>query len=348
MFRILDNFEGGNIRLIKIDGDCVHLENDLRDNVSDWFYWAFCIENAAGRTLQFVFDDADRRVGPWGAAMSTDLKNWQWTEGRSAQGEGFTCTIPSDRVYLAHNMLYTTKQFQNFAAEIGLEEEVLTQSRKKRNVPVYRFGTGHRNILLTARSHACEGTGSYALEGAVRALIAHPFQNMSLTIVPFVDYDGVVDGDQGKCRAPFDHNRDYRADAIYPECRSLIRMVPYASFDFHSPNHSGGRSDGSYLVYSHTAKEENIQSLAKIFQKTAKYCELKYHPENDVFPNTAFNRPDSTNCNNWFGEHSLLRMSLTLETSYFGQAGEVFTEKRAMDLGRAFGEAIQIWMDQCV
>lgn len=43
------NFVGGNIRIIKTDGDTVFLDNELRDTTEDWFYFAFCVEGAATR-----------------------------------------------------------------------------------------------------------------------------------------------------------------------------------------------------------------------------------------------------------------------------------------------------------
>lgn len=41
------NFVGGNIRVIKTDGDTVFLDNELRDTTEDRFCFAFCVEGAA-------------------------------------------------------------------------------------------------------------------------------------------------------------------------------------------------------------------------------------------------------------------------------------------------------------
>lgn len=62
---------------------------------------------------------------------------------------------------------------------------------------------------MTARHHACESTGNYVLEGVLEELIKSLPNNLSVMCVPFVDYDGVVNGDQGKNRFQHDHNRDY-------------------------------------------------------------------------------------------------------------------------------------------
>ena len=47
--RIHADFTGGNIRVLKIDGTDVYIQNEIRDTTEDWFYWAFCVEGAQGR-----------------------------------------------------------------------------------------------------------------------------------------------------------------------------------------------------------------------------------------------------------------------------------------------------------
>jgi len=54
--KIHGNFTGGNIRVLKVDGSHVYVQNELRDTIGDWFYWAFCVEGAQGQTLTFHFD----------------------------------------------------------------------------------------------------------------------------------------------------------------------------------------------------------------------------------------------------------------------------------------------------
>ena len=54
--KIHANFTGGNIRVLEINGDIIQVQNEIRDTTEDWFYWAFCVEGAQGRTLNFRFD----------------------------------------------------------------------------------------------------------------------------------------------------------------------------------------------------------------------------------------------------------------------------------------------------
>ena len=74
--RIHADFTGGNIRVLKIDGTDVYIQNEIRDTTEDWFYWALCVEGAQGKTLTFYFDKT--WVGYYGPAISRDFVNWSW------------------------------------------------------------------------------------------------------------------------------------------------------------------------------------------------------------------------------------------------------------------------------
>ena len=63
-------FPGGNILVDRIEGDAVHLRQDLRDTAGDWFYWAFRVRGAAGRTLAFTF--VTDKFAARGPAISDD------------------------------------------------------------------------------------------------------------------------------------------------------------------------------------------------------------------------------------------------------------------------------------
>ena len=59
------------------------------------------------------------------------------------------------------------------------------------------FGDGNQSVILTSRHHACESTGTYVLEGVLAELIENPIPDTKVFCVPFVDYEGVIRGDQG-------------------------------------------------------------------------------------------------------------------------------------------------------
>lgn len=81
--------------------------------------------------------------------------------------------------------------------------------------------------------------------------------------VPFVDYDGIVDGDQGKRRMPHDHNVDYgQNESIYPETAAIKEYANKNGcnygFDFHSPWHKGGENDNIFIVRNSIEKNDRI------------------------------------------------------------------------------------------
>ena len=86
----------------------------------------------------------------------------------------------------------------------------LCKTRKGRSVERIHIGKldgrpAHR-LLITCRHHSCESTASYVLEGILSALLAETSdgrwfrENVEVLAVPFMDKDGVEDGDQGKNR----------------------------------------------------------------------------------------------------------------------------------------------------
>ena len=164
------NFIGGNIQVVKQTENTVELENELRDTQvgQDWFYWAFCVEGAQGKTLRFCFD-VDR-LGFYGPAISNDLQSWRWfSEGGIDDHLSFSYTFKEDEntVYFAHDMLYHPDRFLRFASQKGWDINEFCVSEKGRSVPYITFGNGEKVILLTARHHACEAPGNYVLEGVL-------------------------------------------------------------------------------------------------------------------------------------------------------------------------------------
>lgn len=249
-------FAGGNACVEKIEGSEVWLRQEQRDSSERWFYWSFRLRGAAGQTLRFHFTDGDV-IGVRGAALSADDgESWQWlgeesvSRAPAAGGAGggsetlpsFVCSVPpgQDQVHLAVCPLYTERNLEKFLQGPGraLRKETLCLSGQGRTVERLHLGDNPHapyRVLLTARHHACEATASFALEGLLAAALAGDEvgrwlrANAQIVAVPFVHKDGVESGDQGKCRAPHDHNRDYGGEPAasrYAEVRALRRWVP--------------------------------------------------------------------------------------------------------------------------
>lgn len=348
--RIDIDFPGGNIELAGIDGDCVIIRNQLRDTRRDWFYWAFRVRGAAGRTLKFIFDHKTR-VGYHGAALSHDLAHWSWSGNRfeTDKEEGFEYTFADDEdcVYFAHDMVYSTAMFDSLADELRLKKIPFAASPKGRTIYAYELGEGSNVLLLTARHHACESTGNYLLEGMLRSLAEELPRDTRVLSIPFVDLDGVCDGDQGKNRIPHDHNRDYIDNPIYDVCKKLMELRNIiASFDFHSPYHMGSKRDN----YTYLCLKDNIaaeEAFSKYLKEAvdADPISFTYDPANDMPPNTGWNSGQTPTCSRYFASRASLGLAMTVETAYFGRPGNEFTQERGTAIGKAFGRAIRQYIN---
>ncbi|MDR0406285.1 MAG: hypothetical protein LBH54_05725 [Clostridiales bacterium] len=342
---ITDKFCGGNIKILSLSANEARLTPDLRDG-GDWFYWAFCVKNAHGKTIKFDFD-GKCCVGYWGPAVSYDLKEWRWLGG-SDGADGFTYTFSGEEreVYFAHHMLYHPARFAAFAAANALEVKSLCLSEKERTVPYVTFGGGGREIILTARHHACESTGNYVLEGVLAALSQRLPKDYSVFCVPFADYDGVIDGDQGKGRNPHDHNRDYtpNAPSIYKSVdairrRALARDTAFG-FDFHAPGHCGGRDDKVFVVQNNFQKVDALNRFGHLFEQHITKAAFAYSAKNDCPPGFDWNQPDLPTFSAFMNALPRNEIAATVETAYFGEAGNVFSPDAAVETGRCFAAAL--------
>ncbi len=352
MFTVTSDFEGGNARIIKIDGNKITLDSDLRDTVGDWFFWCIKVSGAAGLTLDFEFASPNR-VGYFGASVSYDLENWHWQhEGEiSKDGRHFSYTFGEgeNEVYFAHDMVYRPQRFFKFAASRGFEIKKLCTSEGGRDVPYIDKEKGDEVILLTSRHHACESTGSYVLEGVLENIIQAFGDKYRIICVPFVDLDGVVRGDQGKNRNGHDHNRDYSPNEapIYASTAKIREFcdtlkIRYA-FDFHSPWHWGGPNDTVFFPITHYGVMDNIKKFSNLLEAHATGDTLPHRSSDNIMPDDPKNPWNkSTNpCFKNYAPNAGAELAFTIETPYFMANSTPFTAERALMLGRKVVSALE-------
>ena len=346
MIRITKDFIGGNIAVVDRTDHDVFLENELRDSDSDWFYWAFCVENAQGKELTFHLQKS--RLGYWGPAVSHDLKEWHWLGECGKNAFTYRFAENETKVYFAHHILYPYERFFALTKRHGLETNTLCMTKKGRSVPFLSFGEGENTVMLTARHHACESTGSYVLEGVLEELLSCPLPNTRVFCVPFVDLDGVLDGDQGKNRIPHDHNRDYTNDPIYPEVAAIKRYAEdhgcHFAFDFHSPWHRGGENDQIFMVQNSVDRAAEYDRFGALLEKECNEASMTYRRENDHPPCTGWNQPSSNFSYVMQCRHEC-RLAFSLESAYFGCAENKVSASRLMELGKAFGRAFRQYVE---
>ncbi len=349
--RIDHDFEGGNIEVISIGDHEVTLACEQRDTEDDWFYWAFRVCGAQGKTFVFSFIDK-QRVGYFGGAVSHDNKTWEWTNSALADYTGFAYTFGPDEkeVYFCHDLRYGLEQFQSMTEELNLDIHTLCLSEKGRHVPYVRFGEGEQTLLLAARHHACESTGNYVMEGILRELVKKPLLGVAVIAIPFIDLDGVVDGDQGKNRKPHDHNRDYgrNSKSIYAAVRAVRSLADQENIvwalDLHSPWHFGGRNDVCFEVRKNIVAHVQArfgELLQAQSRKNAKA--FQYQTVNDLDEGCEWNINSQIDVSfsGFFTNREGVRLSLSIETPYFGTVENRATQQSLTELGICAGQAIR-------
>ena len=252
-------FPGGNAKVTHNQKGVVRVEPDLRGD-NPWFYWCFEATSTRAGRVNFVFPDKvagfrNGAIGFQGPAISTDRgKAWKWMGTERVDGSSFSYDFAkaNERVRFAVTIPYLQTEVDAFlkrhVSNPHLSKSILTKSRHGRNVELLRIGKPGpqvKAILITGRHHAAETMASYVLEGFMdEAISARPAgkafrKKYVLYAVPFVDKDGVEEGDQGKNRKPHDHNRDYGDKSIYPEIQAIKALDRVKNFrfalDFHCP-----------------------------------------------------------------------------------------------------------------
>lgn len=86
-------------------------------------------------------------------------------------------------------------------------------------------------------------------------------ENADFVVIPFMDKDGVEEGDQGKNRRPRDHNRDYDGESVPASVRANREWVPHwgngslaFALDMHCPWIRGENNEHIYFVGSPDAE----------------------------------------------------------------------------------------------
>jgi hypothetical protein len=361
---ISSNYPGGNIKVISQQGNLVKVEQDLRDTTEWWFYWNFCVEDISETEITFEFTNGEV-IGPWGPAVSEDGIKWNWLGANgfiSHQSFRYHFHGKRKKVYFAFSLPYQVKDFERFYLKYQnhslLQRETLTISEQGRPIPLLKVGNPNAksHIVFTCRHHACESTASYLLEGLLSHLLQQKesslLQNFLIHIIPFVDIDGVEDGDQGKSRAPHDHNRDYIQEPIYKVTSAIMNYVNplnlVAHIDFHSPYKWGSRDDHPFFVKLLSPHLEEIERLSMLLEETTasnkRQDKVSHQRKFDIEPGEEWNQPGLPTCSVFCGGHGA-KLACSFEFPYFGSGDPIFTIDNSRRFGADFARALTIYLD---
>ncbi len=345
---------GGNIIVKSIGEFEAHLRRDIRDTEGDWFYWEFrAIFEKKGK-YTFRFDTGC--IGTRGPALSCDAGlTWEWL-GRDRVNYANHSFVyeydgtKSSTIIFCGGMQYQSANLDVFltqhAASPLIVKTALCQSRKRRTVELIKIADptlkSKRKLLLTSRHHCGEMMANYVLEGILaEALENVAFRAMfAIFAVPFVDKDGVVDGDQGKNRRPHDHARDYGKSAIYPETKAIMKLVKAERFDLildiHCPWLYGTNNENIYFVGPKSKRfEVETLRLARILTEEAAGLAV-FSGDVLLFGsswNTAANYKSGKTLRDWSAGLDFVTHATSIEIP-FANAGETTL---SADLMRRFG-----------
>ncbi len=279
MYSISNSCPGENIEVVRLAKNEAFLRHERRNNENwSWSYWAFHADELpahevtfrfTGETPEYRYDD--EVVSPFGPAVSLDGVHWTWLGAESSPDRKtfkYTNTAGHKRVYFSIYLGYRPQNLDLFINKHKnnphFRTSVLAVSEKGAKVPLLEIGKPEANyhILLTARHHSGETSGSYVLEGFLEHILRGrglAAENFLFHVVPFVDYDGVAGGDPGNNRLPHNHNRDYIDEPLYAAVRAIKALADkyefQAALDFHGPVKWGGTFDVAHAVKTDLALE---------------------------------------------------------------------------------------------
>jgi len=366
----------GNVRVLGIEGDTVRLSQDMRDTEGDWFYWGFRVKGAKGRTLSFEFDpnrNWGNNVGIRGPAVTTDGgRTWSYPCDGKTSRTAFSYTFATDdEVRFYETWQYLPPDWEAFLARHEADRGrkfvtgVLCKSRKGRDVPNARFGCiGDKpkyRILVTSRLHCSEVTATAVVEGLAAAFLADDdvgrwlAANVEMMVIPFADFDGAVDGDQGKNRRPHDHNRDF-TEYLYPETRAMRDWVAtYAGgwldayLDVHCPWIRGQYNE---FVYTPRGSDYRMRTLSARFNAILEKLQsgsLNYRTADDLDWGVGWNKPGNYKAgrtsSGWAKDDVRgLRLNFTYEVPFASANGAVVTPDACRAFGRDVGKAFRAFL----
>jgi len=353
----------GNVLVESIAGGTARIRQDLRDTEGDWFWWCFEVSGAGPGTLRFEFTGSDV-IGTRGPAVSTDGGlNWRWLGREAVEGKSITYEFGpmAPRTRFAFAMPYTEAELLRFLrgrSAIRVEEQCRTN--RGRTTERLRFGSGAkaaRKVLLTARHHACECMASYSLEGLMEAALEDRWlrANADFAVIPFMDKDGVEEGDQGKNRRPRDHNRDYDGESVHASVRANREWVPQWSdgslafaLDLHCPHIRGENNEHIYFVGSPDggiAKE--MDTYSRILERLNR-GPLPYRAAGNIAFGTAWNKSSNyaqgASFAHWVRGIPGIRMGGTIEIPYANCGAVDVTQTTARAFGHALAAALREYL----
>jgi murein tripeptide amidase MpaA len=260
-------FDGGNIRLVSIEGDRVDLEivTDHQSDFYQWFY--FRLTGGGGRALNLRILNCAGAAYPDGwdgyqACVSQDREDWIRADTSYADGVLSIDLVPaSDSVWIAYFAPYTMERHHDLVASVaavpGVEYRSLGQTLDGREIDYFRLDGGPLQVWLYARQHPGETMAEHWMEGALERLLddSDPVTRRlrakaTMHIVPNMNPDGSFRGHLRTNAAGVNLNREWHAPTLErsPEVFHVRAEMDKTGVDFAMDVHGDEAIAANFLA----------------------------------------------------------------------------------------------------
>lgn len=211
-------------------------------------------------------------------------------------------------------------------------------------------------LYLLARQHAGETPGSWVLDGILRFLASDEpeprelGEALDVWVVPFVDLDGVVNGDYGKDALPWDFNRAWEPMPMRPEVqaiqRDLLRFATLATprlvIDLHAPGHS---TPDLYVQLPREQRPAPQQQAALRFAELMADHWPDLDPKSLARPTRYSSRWNAlATVGTWVWDYLEETVEVTVETSYQSLAGRPLDPHGYREVGCGIALTAATWL----
>ncbi len=341
-----------------------------------WF--SFELSDVGGCPVRLIWDTVDITLGG-GSNLDTlrpvlraDDGDWRrvpdvevvtTTDGRSQVV--FEQAEPCERLGAAFCFPYGPDDLQATLHELpgAWDDSVIGLSREGREFRRLRqanvSGDGKRpGVYFMARQHAGETPGSWLMDGVMRFLAGDSDEarrwreEFDCWLAPFVDLDGVVDGDYGKDALPWDFNRAWELLPMRPEVHALQQDLqrfagatePRVVIDLHAPVH------WTPGLFHHMPRDQRPLEQTKVALSFARFTREQFpelDPDSIARPTRYASRWNALSMlGSWTWDYLDKTLEMTVETSYQRVAGKVLQREDYHDFGRRVLMATMGWLDE--
>jgi murein tripeptide amidase MpaA len=260
-------FDGGNIRLVAIEGDRVDLEI-VKDHQSDFYQWFyFRLTGGGGQALRLRILNCAGAAYPHGwngyrACLSEDREEWRRIDTAYDAGVlTISVTPASDSVWIAYFAPYTMERHHDLIASVAAAPDAqyrsLGQTLDGREIDYFRFDGGPLQVWLYARQHPGETMAEWWMEGALERLLddADPVtrrlrQKATFHVVPNMNPDGSFRGHLRTNAAGSNLNREWHAPSLEksPEVFHVRAEMDRTGVDFAMDIHGDEAIAANFLA----------------------------------------------------------------------------------------------------